>query len=265
MSEKKENDKLKKLKNKKKDIITINPLEIKGQNTLKNNFKDKTLAEIKKEKKIIQENKINAQPLSSNQVLPQKEVLEQKNGLLLRYLSEDKDNISKVKKIILNIEYLFSYNDILEEKFCKLLIPLLSVKNLNNILEERETLDICGNFLCGKKIENKNLDCKSYKNTFCSKECLGTIQEFAKKALKNYRATNWLYIDNIIFFESLQDYYEQDKEIGEISKLGGQLFENLIKENINEEKMLREYRKKVILGLAKIYVKDFDDIVKTKK
>ena len=54
MSENKGKDKLKKLKNKKKDVITINPLEIIGQNSLKNNFKDKTKEEIKKEKKLIQ-------------------------------------------------------------------------------------------------------------------------------------------------------------------------------------------------------------------
>ena len=37
MSEK--SDKLKKIKNKKKDIISIDPLEMIGQNPLKNNFK----------------------------------------------------------------------------------------------------------------------------------------------------------------------------------------------------------------------------------
>ena len=42
MSDNKGKDKLKKLKNKKKDVISINPLEIIGQNSLKNNFKDKT-------------------------------------------------------------------------------------------------------------------------------------------------------------------------------------------------------------------------------
>ena len=41
MSENKGKDKLKKLKNKKKHVISINPLEIIDQNSLKNNFKDK--------------------------------------------------------------------------------------------------------------------------------------------------------------------------------------------------------------------------------
>ena len=68
MEENKAKDKLKKIKNKKKDVISINPLELLGTNPLKSNFKDKTKEEIKKEKKLIEKNKINAQPLSSNQV-----------------------------------------------------------------------------------------------------------------------------------------------------------------------------------------------------
>ena len=149
MSEK--NEKLKKIKNKKKDIISINPLEMLGQNPLKNNFKDKTKEEIKKEKKLLEKNKINSQPLSSNQIFFKKD----KNENQTKYpyiLPEDKNNIFLLKKIISQIEYIFSYNDIVEEKIIKLLTPLLSVDNFNNILEERETLNICGNFLCGKEI-----------------------------------------------------------------------------------------------------------------
>ena len=66
MSDNKAKEKLKKLKQKKKDVISINPLELLGKNPLKNNFKDKTKEELKKEKKLMDENKINAQPLSSN-------------------------------------------------------------------------------------------------------------------------------------------------------------------------------------------------------
>ena len=73
MSENKGKDKLKKLKNKKKDVVSINPLEILGQNSLKNNFKDKTKEEIQKEKRLIEENKLNSQPLSSKQIHTQKE------------------------------------------------------------------------------------------------------------------------------------------------------------------------------------------------
>ena len=51
--EDKNKDKLKKLKNKKKDVISINPLEMLGNNPLKNNFKDKTKEEIKKKKKYL--------------------------------------------------------------------------------------------------------------------------------------------------------------------------------------------------------------------
>ena len=47
MSDNKAKEKLKKLKQKKKDVISINPLELLGKNPLKNNFKDKTKKEFK--------------------------------------------------------------------------------------------------------------------------------------------------------------------------------------------------------------------------
>ena len=134
MSDNKGKDKLKKLKNKKKDVISINPLEILGKNSLKNNFKDKTKEEIKKEKKLIQENKINVQPLSSNQIHTKKEInifKPSETGKYTYILPEDKNNIFLLNKIISKLEYLFSYNDIVEEKICNLLTPLLSVNNYN--------------------------------------------------------------------------------------------------------------------------------------
>jgi hypothetical protein len=195
MSDKK--DKLKKIKNKKKDIISIDPLEMIGQNPLKNNFKDKTKEEIKKEKKILEQNKINAQPLSSNQIFFNKN----KSDIITEcpyILPDDKSNISLIKKIVSKFENLFSYNDIVEEKIVKLISPLLTVDNYNSILEERESLDICGNILCGNKIEEKipegvftydkvsdKYDSKHPSNVFCSKNCLDTFQNFVKFSCKN--------------------------------------------------------------------------------
>ena len=100
MSENKGKDKLKKLKNKKKDVITINPLEILGQNSLKSNFKDKTKSEIKKEKKLIEENKINAQPLSSNKIHTKNEIniFQNKANEALYTLPDDKNSLFLLKK-----------------------------------------------------------------------------------------------------------------------------------------------------------------------
>ena len=92
MSENKGKDKLKN----KKNVILINPLEIIGQNSLKNNFKDRTKEEIKKEKKLIQENKINAPPLSSKQMHNKNEIKIFENDLNKKdkyFLPEDKNSI----------------------------------------------------------------------------------------------------------------------------------------------------------------------------
>lgn len=280
MSENKGKDKLKKLKNKKKDVVSINPLEILGQNSLKNNFKDKTKEEIQKEKRLIEENKLNSQPLSSKQIHTQKEInknTENKNGHQKYILPEDKNSLFLMQKIVSQIEYLFSYNDIIEEKVYKLLTPLLSVNDYNNILEERETLDICGNFLCGKKIVSKvpegvfsddsiskKFDTVHLDNMFCSKECFDKYQKLVKFAAKNYKLSNLLNIDTILLFEALQDYYEKDDELTRISELGDNLLETYIRENKNYEKDIRNYCKKKRIELTKIFVDNFEDILKEK-
>ena len=251
--EDKNKDKLKKLKNKKKDVISINPLEMLGNNPLKNNFKDKTKEEIKKEKKILEQNKINAQPLSSNQIFFNKN----KSDIITEcpyILPDDKSNISLIKKIVSKFETLFSYNDIVEERIVKLICPLLIVDNYNSILEERESLDICGNFLCGKKIEEKipdgvfsydkvadKYDSKHMSNVFCSKKCFDTFQNFVKSVTKNKNYNNLLILDNILIFDSLQDYYDKDEELSKISELGNKLLKNYIINNKDNENKIKEY------------------------
>jgi hypothetical protein len=278
MSENKGKDKLKKLKNKKKDVISINPLEIIGQNALKSNFKDKTKEEKIKEKKLIQENKINSQPLSSNQIHTKQELNKANENTNVAFiLPEDKNNIFLLKKIISKLEYLFSYNDIVEEKIYKLLTPLLSVSNYNSILEEREALDICGNFACGKKIESKVPDgvfdedkitnkfsTTHLSNVFCSKECFLKYQKLVKNASKNYKLSNLLNIDNILLFEALQDYYEKDDELTRIADLGDNLLETFIRNNRSREKEIRNYIKNKRIQLTKIFVDNFDEILKEK-
>ena len=271
MEENKPKDKLKKLKNKKKDVISINPLEMLGKNPLKNNFKDKTKEEIKKEKKLIEENKINSQPLSSNQIFYKKNKNDIKTNCPY-ILPDDKKNISLIKNIVTKFENLFSYNDIVEERIVKLVSPLLTVDNYNSILEERESLDICGNFLCGKKIEEKipegvfsydkvanKYDTKHISNVFCSKNCLDTFQNFVKSVVKNKNYANLLILDNVLIFESLQDYYDKDETLTKISELGNKLLKSFIINNNDKEKQIREYCNNKRIELTKLFVDNFDE------
>ena len=271
MEENKPKDKLKKLKNKKKDVISINPLEMLGKNPLKNNFKDKTKEEIKKEKKLIEENKINSQPLSSNQIFYKKNKNDIKTNCPY-ILPDDKKNISLIKNILTKFENLFSYNDIVEERLVKLVSPLLTVDNYNSILEERESLDICGNFLCGKKIEEKipegvfsydkvatKYDTKHISNVFCSKNCLDTFQNFVKSVVKNKNYENLLILDNVLIFESLQDYYDKDETLTKISELGNKLLKSFIINNNDKEKQIREYCNNKRIELTKLFVDNFDE------
>ena len=151
------------------------------------------------------------------------------------------------------------------------------MNNYNSILEERETLDFCGNFLCGKKITSKvpegvfsedkvgnKFSSVHLDNFFCSKECFDKFQEFVKIATKNYKISNLLNIDSIIIFEALQDYYEKNEELTRISNLGDNLLETYIRNNKSEEKEIREYIRKKRIELTKIFVDDFEEILKEK-
>ena len=271
-----DNPKLKKIKNKKKDVITINPLEVLNANSLKNNFKDKSKEEIKKEKKLIQENKINSQPLSSNQVHTTKDLKSSSNNSKY-YLLSDKNNSFLMDKIIVKLEYFLSYNEKIDERLYKLLAPLLSVKHYNYILEERECLNICGNLLCNNKIKNKvekgtfsydnirdKFGTENIGNYFCCKNCFAIFQKALKYSNKNYKYDDLFNLDTVLLFEALQDYYEKDDELTRISNLAANLLETFIRNNRSIEKEIKEYCKKKRVELTKIFVEDFDEILKQK-
>ena len=270
-----DNQKLKKLKNKKKDVITINPLEVLNANSLKNNFKDKTKEEIKKEKKLIQENKLNSQPLSSNQMHTAKDLSSLNSNKGYYCLVSDKNNSFLMDKIIVKLENFLSYTEKIDEKLYKLLSTLLSVKQYNDILEERECLNICGNLLCDNIIKNKEekgtfsydnirnkFGTENLGNVFCCKNCFGIFQKAVKYSAKNYKYENLFNLDIIFLFEALQDYYEKDDDLTRISNLATNLLDTYIRHNKNIENEIKEYCKKKRVELTKVFVEDFDEILK---
>ena len=270
-----DNQKLKKLKNKKKDVITINPLEVLNANSLKNNFKDKTKEEIKKEKKLIQENKLNSQPLSSNQMHTAKDLSSLNSNKGYYCLVSDKNNSFLMDKIIVKLENFLSYSEKIDEKLYKLLSTLLSVKQYNDILEERECLNICGNLLCDNIIKNKEekgtfsydnirnkFGTENLGNVFCCKNCFGIFQKAVKYSAKNYKYENLFNLDIILLFEALQDYYEKDDDLTRISNLATNLLDTYIRHNKNIENEIKEYCNKKRVELTKVFVEDFDEILK---
>ena len=98
-------------------------------------------------------------------------------------------------------------------------------------------------------------------NVFCSKNCLDTFQNFVKSVVKNKNYNNLLILDNILIFESLQDYYDKDEELSKISELGNKLLKNYITNNKDEKKKIKEYCKKKRIDLTKLFVDDLDEIL----
>jgi hypothetical protein len=113
-------------------------------------------------------------------------------------------------------------------------------------------------------IINKKFDTVHLDNIFCSKECFDKFQQLVKYASKHYKITNLLNIDNILLFEALQDYYEKNDELTRISDLGDNLLETFIRSNKKKEKEIRDYCKKKRIELTKIFVDNFEDILKEK-
>ena len=89
-------------------------------------------------------------------------------------------------------------------------------------------------------------------------------QKLVKNASKNYKLANLLNIDNILLFEALQDYYEKDDELTRIADLGDNLLETFIRNNRSREKEIRNYIKNKRIQLTKIFVDNFDEILKEK-
>ena len=166
-------NKLKKLKNKKKDIITLGSSTV---NINQNNSSEKILT----------------QPLSSK--LP-----DNKTIIIDKFIFEqNKDNTILLNKIYFQIELLFSYTNIIDIKLCNIILPLISKTHFDNIRDERDGRNICSNFLCDNKIERnrkstiiydpktKDFDKNSIINYFCCEKCFDQYNEFLSLSNRNY-------------------------------------------------------------------------------
>ena len=85
-----------------------------------------------------------------------------------------------------------------------------------------------------------------------------------KSVTKNKNYNNLLILDNILIFDSLQDYYDKDEELSKISELGNKLLKNYIINNKDNENKIKEYCKNKRIELTKLFIDDFDKVLKEK-
>ena len=240
-------NKLKKLKNKKKDIITLGSSSV---NINQNNSSEKILT----------------QPLSSK--LP-----DNKTIVLDKFIFEqNKDNSSLLGKIYFQIELLFSYTNIVDIKLCNIILPLISKTHFENIREERDGRNICSNFLCGNKIErnrkssiiydpkSKDFDSDSIINYFCCTKCFDQYNQFLSLSIRNYNYLLLFTLDTIFLYSILYEYFEDNiylKQIGEIAENMIDSFKRIHFKDINDINNLLDMKR---IKYSKLLIDNFDEL-----
>ena len=240
-------NKLKKLKNKKKDIITLGSSTV---NINQNNSSEKILT----------------QPLSSK--LP-----DNKTIILDKFIFEqNKDNSSLLAKIYFQIELLFSYTNIVDIKLCNIILPLISKTHFENIREERDGRNICSNFLCGNKIErnrkssiiydpkSKDFVSDSIINYFCCTKCFDQYNQFLSLSIRNYNYLLLFTLDTIFLYSILYEYFEDNiylKKIGEIAENMIDSFKRNHFKDINDINNLLDMKR---IKYSKLLIDNFDEL-----
>ena len=233
----------KKLKNKKKDIITFS-------DTPSTTNKD---------------NKENNQPLSStiNQVPEETEHYT---------LPLTKNTTFITDKILFQIQLLLSMTDKVDEKIVNVFVPLLSKEHFQNILEERECRTICCNFLCSEKINNKSNGKITYNiirdefsrdtlfDYFCSKECFEIYRKWTMQSIEKFDYLNILSLSNIFLLTNIKDYYPENKYLERIADLADNIMQEYLRNN--KELKLDNYFQRQRLRVAKLFIDNFDELIK---
>ena len=238
-----------KLKNKKKDIISADveqPMnkkeETKNDESKKENPKvEEITTELEKEQ--TKENK-NEQNQESNSKIS-----------------------ALINKIIYNIQLLFSMHSKLDEKLFSLLVKYLSRDHMKDILEERDCRQVCGNILCGKKL-NRNKNDKLYYNSkmkefvkeeivdfFCDVRCMQKFKD-ALKISDKFDYFTLARLDALCAFTMLPDFFSDNMYINNISKFANMILVEL-KKDPND---LKIYEKK-LTEYFEVDEKDLDNLV----
>lgn len=205
-----------KTKKKQKDIITIERnVEIKPEDKVNENT-------------TVTEENVNTNKVSNN-------------------ISDSTDNNSVITKVLYKLQLLLSMTNKLDEKILQLLSQLLSEEHLRNILEERDCRGICGNLLCGLKLNlNEDKHKYSYNNNFklftkenafdyfCDVKCFQKFKDLLNQA-KKFDYLRLLNMQNIYTLAILKEFYPTNKYLEEISTLAFTMLNKELRFTSNQE------------------------------
>jgi len=173
-------------------------------------------------------------------------------------------------KILFQFNLLLSLSNKVNEKLCKLICPFLSNEIMNNILEERESKNICGNFLCGKKIKKSNkieyniindsFTKESLSKYFCCKECFYIFKKFLNLSQKNFNYLNLLRLDIVYLFSILKNFFEDNNYLNRISDLSENMLSIFLRYNIKNIEIYNKLMDDELIKIAKYFIEDFDEL-----
>ncbi len=212
-----------KLKNKKKDVISLDNQKIQ----IPQKDPDQQMKNDNSEMEEVKTNPPQKQETDSKEISEPQKIKE----------SENVNNV--IKKILFKIQLLLSMTSKIDAKLIGILSQVLSEEHIKGILEERDCRGICGNVSCGSKIKTKDKDSASYQYNYTSKDfskdnvldffCdVRCYQKFKEILIitKNFDYLRLLNIETVYLFSILKEFYSDNSYLEEISVLADQILSN---------------------------------------
>jgi hypothetical protein len=249
-----------KLKNKKKDIITQDnqftkqepkkkpDQEIQQELTVQPQGKEQT------EKKVTFKDDIEVntfKPTSATKETKAPEISNKINKILTT--------------ISFNIQLLLSLYSQVDDKLYAILSKYLSPEHVKNILEERDCRSICGNMLCGQKLQKPEVKKYYYDSKkkdfikddiidyFCDIKCLQKFKDLCKLS-QAFDYFSLMRLDFLIMLSVLPDYFPEIKYIDKIATLSKTIIEEKKPSQADIDRYSLVYQK---------YFTDVEDVIET--
>ena len=190
------------------------------------------------------------------------------------YLELNKNTTHLIDKILWEIQVLLAMTNSVDLKLKNCLVPLLSKEHIQNILEERESRDVCGNFQCGRVINTKSKSVYNYnvikkqytkvdpQDYFCSVDCFNIFKQITKSSIDKFDYFKLLSLDTIFLLANIKNYYPEQNNLNRIADLSENLIQDYLNHNKEAKSKLGSYFQRRRLKITKMFIDDFDELIK---
>ena len=190
------------------------------------------------------------------------------------YLELNKSTTHLIDKLLWEIQVLLAMTNSVDVKLKNCFVPLLSKEHIQNILEERESRNVCGNFQCGtviaaksKSVFNYNVIKKQYtkvdpQDYFCSVDCFNVFKQITTACIDKFDYFKLLSLDTLFLLANVKHYYPEHNHLNRIADLSESLIQEFFNHNKEAKSKLGSYFQRRRLKIAKMFINDFDELIK---